>query len=65
MRLLGTSREGCWAILVLSSIVLALLNVFAYHRFELNGETGIFVALILLSILRLLSASGDRRYDLT
>ena len=58
MKLLGTSREGCWAILILSSIVLALLTVFAYHRFDLNVETGIFMTLILLSIVRLSWRAG-------
>jgi hypothetical protein len=53
MRLLGTSAEGSWAILVLSSIVLALLTVFAYHGFVLNGETGVFLALIILCAVRL------------
>ena len=60
MKLLGTSRQGCWAILVLSSIVLALLTGFVYHSFELNGETAIFETLILVSILRLVWPARKR-----
>jgi hypothetical protein len=46
---LRTSREGCWAILVLSSITL-VLGVFVRHGFELNIGTGFFIALILFAI---------------
>ena len=53
MKILGTSAEGSWAILVLSSIVLVLLTVFAYHEFVLNAETGVFLALIVFSAIRL------------
>ena len=40
--------------LVLSSIVLVLADLFMYHRFELSLETAPFIVLIMLCIVRLM-----------
>ena len=54
MKLLRLSREGCLIMLVLSSIVLVLADLFMYHRFELSLETAPFIVLIMLCIVRLM-----------
>jgi len=54
MKLVGLSRDGCWTMLALSSVVLVLEDVFMYHRFELSFETAPFIALIMLCVVRLL-----------
>jgi len=54
MKLLRPSREGCLIMLVLSSIVLVLADLFMYHRFELSLETAPFIVLIMLCIVRLM-----------
>ena len=54
MKILGLSRDGCWAMLALSSIVLVLADLFMYHRFELSLETAPFIALIMLCVVRLM-----------
>ena len=51
---LRLSREGCLIMLVLSSIVLVLADLFMYHRFELSLETAPFIVLIMLCIVRLM-----------
>ena len=52
MKLLGTSREGCWVVLWLSGLWLALMAA-AIHGFELTAETAIPSALIVLCLVRL------------
>ena len=54
MKLLRLSREGCLIMLVLSSIVLVLADLFMYHRFELSLETAPFIVLIMHCIVRLM-----------
>ena len=54
MKLLRLSREGCLIMLVLSSIVVVLADLFMYHRFELSLETAPFIVLIMLCIVRLM-----------
>jgi len=54
MKFLRLSREGCLIMLVLSSIVLVLADLFMYHRFELSLETAPFIVLIMLCIVRLM-----------
>jgi hypothetical protein len=59
---LRTSREGCWAILVLMSITL-VLGVFFRHWFELNIGTGFSIALILFAILGATKAGGEAQMN--
>ena len=54
MKFLRLSREGCLIMLVLSSIVLVLADLFMYHRFELSLETAPFIVLIMLCIVHLM-----------
>ena len=54
MKLLRPSREGCLIMLVLSSIVVVLADLFMYHGFELSLETAPFIVLIMLCIVRLM-----------
>jgi hypothetical protein len=54
MKIIGLSREGCWAMLLLSLLVLILADIFMYHSFAPMSETIPFVALIVLCLLRLL-----------
>jgi hypothetical protein len=65
MKLVGLSREGYSVILVLSLIVLVLGDLFMYHRFEISLETGPFLLLIMLCLVRLFRREGGRRQDLS
>ena len=54
MKIIGTSREGCWAILILSGIVLFFAGA-GHFRLELNATTCIFVGLNLAAVCGLLT----------
>lgn len=53
MKIMGTSREGCWAVLILSGVVLLLGRV-GDLKYELDVGTFIFAALNLVGIYGLL-----------
>jgi len=53
MKVVGTSREGCWAILMLSALVL-VLGLAGHLNFELNLAACIFIGLNLFAISGLL-----------
>jgi len=54
MKIIGLSREGCWAMLILALLVLMLADIFMYHSFAPTPETIPFIALIALCFVRLL-----------
>ena len=53
MKIIGTSREGCWVILLLSGLV-SVLSVIGHLKWELNIATCIFMGLNVFAICGLL-----------
>jgi hypothetical protein len=54
MRIIGTSREGCGAVLVVSGIV-GVLGAIGHLNFELNLATDIFIGLNLFAFYGVLA----------
>src|SRR5436305_947247 len=60
MKIIGLSRGGCWAMLILSLLVLILTDVFMYRSFAPTSETTPFMVLIAMCFVRLLRPDSKK-----